>query len=151
MPAEISPAETGHAYLELHHLLHRLVDQRMTSAGLSLARAKVLARLDEHGPMNQATLAGLLGFAPRSVTDTVDALERDGLVTRAEDEHDRRARIIALTASGRATFHAAQAVHLQVMDEIFGSLTPADRARLAKVLTTIRSNLTSGEAPDCDP
>ncbi len=49
-------------------------------------------KLDQRGPMNQSTLAGLLGFAPRSVTDTVDALERDGLVTRTEDEHDRRQR-----------------------------------------------------------
>jgi DNA-binding MarR family transcriptional regulator len=39
--------------------------------------------------MNQATLAGVLGFAPGSVTDTVDALERDGLVRRTEDPHDR--------------------------------------------------------------
>ena len=62
----------------------------MSSAGLSLARTKLLTRIDEGEPMNQATLAGLLGLAPRSVTDAIDALERNGLVARIEDEGARR-------------------------------------------------------------
>jgi DNA-binding MarR family transcriptional regulator len=143
----VSALEVGQAYLELHHQLHRIVDQAMSSAGLSLARAKVLMRLTEGGPMNQATLAGLLGYAPRSVTDTVDALERDGLVTRIDDEHDRRARIVSLTAAGRAAFETAQIVRLKAMDEIFGSLSASDRDTLAALLSTIRTSLASGDNP----
>ena len=82
MSEAVSSVDAGQIYMELYHQLHRIVDQAMCSAGLSLARAKVLMRLDAHGAMNQATLAGLLGFAPRSVTETVDGLERDGLVQR---------------------------------------------------------------------
>ena len=44
---DVSPLEVGQTYLELHHRLHRIVDQAMSSAGLSLARAKVLMRLSE--------------------------------------------------------------------------------------------------------
>jgi DNA-binding MarR family transcriptional regulator len=145
MSKTVSSVDAGQAYMELHHQLHRIVDQAMSSAGLSLARAKVLMRLDSHGPMNQATLAGLLGFAPRSVTETVDLLERDGLVTRAEDPHDRRARIVALTESGRDAFNAAMIVRTKTMDEIFGVLTPAERAQLVSLLTTVRMNLVQGE------
>jgi DNA-binding MarR family transcriptional regulator len=141
----ISALEVGQTYLELHHQLHRIVDQSMTCAGLSLARAKVLMRLCDGGPMNQATLAGLLGFAPRSVTDTVDALERDGLVNRVDDENDRRARIVTLTPAGRAALDAASVVRLQAMEDIFGILTGAERARLVSLLTTIRTNLASGD------
>jgi DNA-binding MarR family transcriptional regulator len=142
---DVSALEAGQAYLELHHQLHRLVDQTMSTAGLSLARFKVLMRIDERGPMNQATLAGLLGFAPRSVTDTIDALERDGLVARTEDENDRRARIVALTPAGRNAFEAAQVVRLKTMNEIFGSLSARERSALVALLTTIRTNLASGE------
>ena len=110
MPKAVSSVDAGQSYMELYHRLHRIVDQAMCSAGLSLARAKVLMRLDAHGPMNQATLAGLLGFAPRSVTETVDGLERDGLVTRTEDPHDRRARIVELTESGHAAVETSTAV-----------------------------------------
>jgi DNA-binding MarR family transcriptional regulator len=113
-----------------------------------LGRAKVLMRLDAHGPMNQATLAGLLGFAPRSVTETVDGLERDGLVTRAEDPHDRRARIVALTESGQHALEAAMIVRNKTMDEIFGVLSPAERAQLVSLVNIVRTNLAQGES-DC--
>jgi DNA-binding MarR family transcriptional regulator len=146
---DVSTLEVGQAYFELHHQLHRLVDQTMSSAGLSLARAKVLMRLSEHGPMNQATLAGLLGFAPRSVTDIVDALERDGMVARTDDKHDRRARIVALTPAGHDALATAQLTRRKAMDEIFGSLSGRERANLVALLTSIRTNLPSG-ASSCD-
>ncbi len=148
MPKAVSSVDAGQSYMELYHRLHRIVDQAMCSAGLSLARAKVLMRLDAHGPMNQATLAGLLGFAPRSVTETVDGLERDGLVTRTEDPHDRRARIVELTESGHAAVETSTAVRRRTMDDIFGVLTPAERAQLVSLLSTIRTNLKQGDN-DC--
>ncbi len=142
---DVSALEVGQAYFELHHRLHRLVDRRMSSDGLSLARCKVLLRLSEQGPINQATLAGLLGFAPRSVTDVVDALEREGLVTRTEDRADRRARILDLTPAGRDALAVAQVSRSQVMDDIFGSLTSRQRADLVALFETIRTNLPTGD------
>ena len=145
MSQAVSPVDAGQTYMELHHRLHRTVDQAMCAAGLSLARAKVLMRLEAHGPMNQATLAGLLGFAPRTVTETVDGLERDGLLSRNEDPHDRRARIVSLTPSGREALAVANAVRSTTMDEIFGVLSPTERAQLVSLLTTIRTNLSQGD------
>jgi DNA-binding MarR family transcriptional regulator len=145
---DVSALEVGQAYLELYHQLYRLVDKTMSSAGLSLARSKVLMRLGDHGPMNQATLAGLLGFAPRSVTEAVDALERDGMVTRTEDKADRRARIVALTPAGRDALAAAHVARGKAMDEIFGSLSTRERATLVALLTTIRENLSPGGSSD---
>jgi DNA-binding MarR family transcriptional regulator len=142
---EVSALEVGQAYFELHHRLHRLVDQSMSSAGLSLARAKVLMRLCECGPMNQATLAGLLGFVPRSVTDIVDALERDGMLTRSRDKADRRAHIVALTPAGQDAHAAAQITKRKAMEKIFGGLSAHERATLAALLDTIRANLPSGD------
>jgi DNA-binding MarR family transcriptional regulator len=141
---QVTALEVGQAYFELHHRLHRLVDQTMLSSGLSLARAKVLMRLGECGPVNQATLAGLLGFVPRSVTEIVDALERDGMVTRSRDEADRRAWIVELTPAGQDANAAAQVTRRKAMDEVFGSLTARERATLAALLSTIRQNLGSG-------
>jgi len=148
MTKDASPLAVGQAYMELHHQAHRIVERAMTAAGISLGRAKVLIRLSLHGAMNQATLASHLGFAPRSVTETVDALEREGLVTRSDDPHDRRARIVELTDSGREAAEVASAVRKKAMDEIYGVLSPAERAQLVSLLDTVRTNLTQGEI-DC--
>ena len=142
---KLSAVQVGQTYLGLHHQVHRVVDQAMCTAGLSLARAKVLMRLDECGAMNQATLAGLLNVAPRSVTESVDALERDGLVTREEDPHDRRARIVTLTAAGSQSLAAALVVRAKAMDEVFGPLTPTQRSQLVALLNAVRANLAPGE------
>jgi len=142
---DVSPLEAGQAYGELHQQTHRIMDRRMAAAGLSLGRAKVLMRLAAHGPMNQATLAGLLGFAPRSVTETIDGLERDGLVTRTEDPRDRRARIVELTDAGRDAAEVATAVRSKIMDEVFGVLSPKERSQLVALLGTVRTNLAQGE------
>jgi len=141
----VSAVDVGKAYFGLHHQLRRAVDQQMACGGLTLARAKVLMHLRESGPMNQATLAGHLGFAPRSVTDTVDALVRDGLVTRKDCPNDRRARIVALTPAGQEASDRAVVIRLEAMEEIFGSLSTADRAALVDLLTKIGNNLPSGE------
>src|ERR1700712_1174702 len=96
-----SPVEIGQLYFELHHRIHRLVDEAMNESGLSLSRAKVLGVLAEFGPVKQAAVAAVLGFAPRSVTDTLDALEREGLATRGPDPTDRRAWLVEITSTGR--------------------------------------------------
>ena len=144
---DVSPFELGQLYLELHHRFHRVVDEAMTGAGLSMSRAKVLNQLAEHGPMNQAALATRLGFAARSVTDTVDALEREGLAARSLDPHDRRARVVEMTPAGSTALADAMAVKRKTMDEIFGALDAPARAEFAALLTALRRRVTpdSGE------
>ena len=142
---DVSAAQVGQTLFSVYHQVHRVVDQAMTAAGVSLARAKVLVRLHDHGPMNQAKLAGLLGFAPRSVTDAVDALERAGLVTRTSDERDRRARIVALTDAAQVAHDTALTVRAKTLDELFGALAPDERTALAALLTKIRTNVVPGD------
>ena len=139
----IAPLEVGGLYFELHHRIHRLVDEAMVEAGLSLSRAKVLGVLVEHGPMKQAAVACALGFAPRSVSDTLDALEREGLASRGPDPSDRRAWLVAITPAGTAAWTRAVQVKTAALTEIFGGLDDAERAQFAAALTGIRARLDS--------
>jgi DNA-binding MarR family transcriptional regulator len=128
-------------YIGQHHRLKRIVDEAMQAVGLSLARAKVLDRLRVHGPLRQQALAEAFGFAPRSITDMVDGLERDGLAERLEDPSDRRAKLVRITASGDDALDASLRVRNELIQHIFGSLTPADRTELARLLTALDGSL----------
>jgi DNA-binding MarR family transcriptional regulator len=134
---EVSPADIGQLYLELHHRLHRLVDDAMNANGLSMARAKVLCQLLDNGPMKQADIAAGLRLAARSITDTVDSLERDGLAERRPDPGDRRAWLVAITEPGRKTVRAAMIAKAKAMEQIFGSLTARQRGDFATLLRAI--------------
>jgi DNA-binding MarR family transcriptional regulator len=64
----------------------------------------------------------------------LDALERDGLVSRAPDEHDRRCVTVSLTAEGqRALARKVQEV-AEARERIAASLDPAERAQAAALL-----------------
>jgi DNA-binding MarR family transcriptional regulator len=86
----MSPEQLGELYLEVHHRMHRAFDGGMSACGLSLARTKVLAQLQRSGPVRPSVLAAEFGFAPRTITELVDTLERDGLAARQPDPTDRR-------------------------------------------------------------
>src|ERR1700712_3026047 len=110
-------------YVSSHHQLKRVVDEAMQAAGLSLARTKVLNQLRVEGPMRQQALALCFGYAPRSITDMVDGLERDGLAERLDDPEDRRAKLVRLTPSGESALDAALEVRGELVEHVFGVLT----------------------------
>jgi DNA-binding MarR family transcriptional regulator len=138
---EVSPTELGQLYLELHHAFHRQLDEAMSAVGVSMARAKVLKQLSERGPMNQAAIAVRLGVAPRSVTDTVDGLEREGLAARRPNPDDRRAWVVEITPAGATVLAQALKVKKQAMNQIFGAFDAPTRAEFAALLTSMRDRL----------
>src|ERR1700726_3629971 len=124
----ITPEQAGERYLAVHHRMFRAVNDAMSECGLSLARTKVLTRLAEQGPTRQSTLAADFGLAPHSITDIVDALERQGLAERRPDPTDRRAKLVAITDAGEGCLGVASAARERLLKQIFGALTQEDRA-----------------------
>src|SRR6266516_385797 len=99
-------AEVEHAglFAVLHasSVLEQRVESRLAEINLSLAKLAALCHLKNAGdslPLGQ--LAGRLACVKSNVTQLVDRLEADGLVSRASDPGDRRSRIAAITDAGR--------------------------------------------------
>jgi DNA-binding MarR family transcriptional regulator len=129
----VSTEQLGERYLAVHHRMHRAVDDEMCRNGLSLARTKVLIRLGR-ASTRQSVLAAELGVAPHTITDIVDALERDGLAERLADPTDRRAKLVAMTAAGEAALAVASATRERLLKQIFGALDAQDRATMIRLL-----------------
>jgi DNA-binding MarR family transcriptional regulator len=132
----ISPEQVGERYLTVHHRMHRAVDNGMLGCGLTLARTKVLSQL-QSGPVRPSVLATELGLAPHTITDVVDALERDGLVARQPDPTDRRAKLVALTSEGEVARAAASRTRQRLIEHVFGALDDADRAAMMRLLDVL--------------
>ncbi|MGW0593939.1 MarR family winged helix-turn-helix transcriptional regulator [Streptosporangium sp. NPDC002607] len=136
-----TPEEIGLRYLSLGYRLRKVVDDGMTAGGLSLARTKVLQVLDRRGAMRQSSLAQELGHAPRSVTQSVEALEREGLVERAADPEDGRSKLVSLTPEGARALAAGTAAGERVLREVFGTLEREQLVDLGKLLDAIAAGL----------
>jgi DNA-binding MarR family transcriptional regulator len=133
----ITPEQLGERYLAVHHRMFRAVNDEMNGCGLSLARAKVLMRLQDQGPTRQSVLAAELGLAPHSITDIVDGMERQGLAQRRPETTDRRAKLVAITDAGQACLEVATGIRERLLTQIFGALSEDDRATLLRLLDSL--------------
>jgi DNA-binding MarR family transcriptional regulator len=70
------------------------------SYSLSLAAARILARLSDNGPTRISNLAQQEMSSQPTITNHVKRLEAAGLVARTADEEDARAWRISLTQEG---------------------------------------------------
>ena len=138
---KVTPVEVGLRYLSLGYHLRRVVDDGMTTGGLSLARTKVLQVLDRRGTVRQSVLAEELGQAPRSVTQSVEALEREGLVERTPDPDDGRSKLVGLTTKGAKALIAGTAAGEQVLREVFGAMRREQLAALDELLDALNAGL----------
>ena len=126
---------------KLHLRLSRALDQSMAREGVSFARYKLLRFVQTYQPTRSRDIADFFGFAPRTVTEAIDALERENLVVRTRDPQDRRAKPITLTAAGAAAIMASGGPLTTLVDHVYGSLDDDDRETLARLLKELISKL----------
>jgi len=94
--------------------------------------------LKRHGTMRLSELSDHLHIAARSATEVVDALESRGLVQRRPDPGDRRATLVEVTGHGAGVLEAIRAARGTEAGRVFGRLSPADRAALARILRQLQ-------------
>ncbi|SAI29518.1 MarR family transcriptional regulator [Bordetella ansorpii] len=93
----------------------RAVNRRLQPYGLTEATWLPLVHLSRaQTPMRQKDLAASLGLDGSSVVRLLDALQAAGLITRREEDGDRRAKAIVLTPQGQATVEQVEQVAAQV-------------------------------------
>ena len=86
------------------------------------------------GPLKQAELSSRLEVFQPTMVGLINELEGAGLVERRPHPTDRRAFEVHLTPAGHAKLADAQTVSARVDAEVFGALTPRDRADLDRLL-----------------
>jgi DNA-binding MarR family transcriptional regulator len=94
---------TALSILRVSELIRQSNEEALTPHHLTHARHEALALLyfSRHGEMPLGKLSQRLLVHPTSVTSTVDALERLGLVKRVAHPTDRRATLARITPKGR--------------------------------------------------
>jgi DNA-binding MarR family transcriptional regulator len=101
------------------------------ATGLPFTRVRALKRL-AGGPLTLRALAESLGTDAPAATVAVNDLERRGMVTRCEHPDDRRAKLVSLTASGRAALRAVKSVRDQAPEPL-ASMSREDVKMLARI------------------
>ena len=103
---------------------------------LTFARyeALVLLSFSRRGELPLRVIGERLMVHPTSVTNTIDRLERQGLVARRTNPHDRRGRLAEITAAGRSSVERATQ---DLMAAGFG-MPDYDPERLREIFALLR-------------
>ncbi len=133
----IFPEVLAEELLRVARLIRRETQQRIAPLGLSPHQARALRVIGEGGPLRPSEVAGQLGIAARSATDSISGLVAAGYVERRTDPADGRAHLLVLSASGQDALAEVARARAQVATELFGRLDEAERAALAALLGTL--------------
>lgn len=99
-------------------------------------------------PSTPAELADEAGVTRATMTGLIDTLEKDGLVSRASDAHDRRAVLVQLTAAGRQLMEQVVPDYFATVAKIMKPLNPTQQQQLVGLLQTIQHGLNADNRPE---
>ena len=117
------------------------------SLHISLAAARLLARLHDNGPTRISDLATAERCSQPTITNHVKRLEAASLVAREIDPHDGRVAIITLTESGMGELVRMRAAIGAGLEPYLARLSDPDRRTLADGLEVMQRLMTIKE-PD---
>ncbi|GHF93891.1 MULTISPECIES: MarR family transcriptional regulator [Amycolatopsis] len=103
--------------------------------GLSMTALACMSRLQHEGPLRLTTLATAEAVSQPSMSQLVQRLERQGLVSRIADPEDGRASLVALTEPGRALLAERRAARHQRLADLLAVLPDEDAAALRLAMT----------------
>lgn len=140
-PKTVEPT-TGFLLVRIAEAIDRRFVELLAALGIRPRHLHVLRYLEAHGPMSQQDLATGIRVDSGNLVDTLDDLQRDGLIRREIDPADRRRRQLELTPSGTRRLRKGIAASEQAEAEILGGLSPQEsdalRATAQRVYRQLR-------------
>ena len=131
--------EKSAGYLANHmaRLFANALHERIRPLGLAPAQFMTLLELWEGDGLTQKDLVQRLDVEQATMANTLNRMERDGLIEREENPKDRRARVIRLTDKARGREADAKATANQVNGIALSGLSEDERRVFVKTMTRV--------------
>lgn len=145
MPSDRAPAPSriegratwliSRAYARSQGLLHEGMADG--ADGLRNQHYRLLAALEEWGPVVQADLGRSTGTDRSDVVALLTELEGRGLIRRAPDPANLRRKIVSITEPGIRQLEALDTVIDQIQERVLAPLSAAERRQLTALLAKL--------------
>lgn len=130
-------------------LFVRSIERRL--AGGNAGPMPVFFALADGGTLSQTALARWASVEQPTMANTLNRMERDGLITRTPDPDDRRSALIALSKLGRQRANEALQSAQDVNSLALSGLKPSERdvflGLLRKLIETLEQDGQESPAP----
>jgi MarR family transcriptional regulator, transcriptional regulator for hemolysin len=130
-------------------LFVRAIERRL--AGGTAGPMPVFFALADGGTMSQTALARWASVEQPTMANTLNRMERDGLITRTPDPEDRRSALVSLTKLGSQRADEALASAQEVNALALSTLKPGEREAFFALLRRVIGSLESDGAESPPP
>jgi MarR family 2-MHQ and catechol resistance regulon transcriptional repressor len=113
-----------------YRALSLLAEWSIANTGLCLTDFAALEALLHKGPLTISQIQEKVRLASGSMTAAIDRLERLGLVVRKASPHDRRARVVHLTAEGKRLAASSFERHAKDLEALMSALSEKEMEQL---------------------
>ncbi|MDX1871086.1 MarR family winged helix-turn-helix transcriptional regulator [Mycolicibacterium sp. 120266] len=129
--------ELADSFGRVAKILAREFDERLAEVGVSLPRSRVLAEVVRSGPVRVTDVGQAVGIAQGTASTLLEALVRDGLVTRSEDSADRRVTKMVATPKGMRQAELWQRAYRAAAEDLFAVLPRSRWADLVDIMAIL--------------
>lgn len=118
--------------------------------GLTHGRFHLLMLLKRQEPkhcLSPSELAKRTGVTRGTMTQFIDAIEKDGFVRRVEDPKDRRGMLVELTEKGESKLKTLLPIHIQNLANYTQVLNSEERMMMIKIMLKMASTCKPMQEP----
>lgn len=136
------PTPLGPLIATLYEIQSSFLEPRLKAEGVRWSTFQLLATVMAAGEeASQAEVARRLGLSPATLSESVGAHVKKGLIEQIAAKGDRRKRILALTPEAKRQMRAV-AKHVQEFEQLLNrQLSESERSQTAHNLSKIIDNL----------
>jgi len=124
--AEVFTAHSMHAWTRY-----------VRASGLSMSQFGILMRLHYQHSCGVSEISEQMDVSAAAASQLVDKLVQGGLLERAEDPSDRRAKLLTLSARGLALIESGIEARSSWADELVAALNPGEYETVAAALSAL--------------
>lgn len=127
----------GHLLRRCHQIAVAIFLDECQAFDLTPLQYVTLSALATHGPLDKATIGGVVALDRTTIAVVVKNLEERGFVTTRPSDQDRRAKLIKITAKGLGLLSSVQAEVARAQERTVAPLAPKERTELLRLLRKI--------------
>lgn len=121
----------------LSSLAQREVSRVCREHGMTISQMDVLNVLDARGPLSVGQIRDQLNGTDGNIPVIISNLLRQGMVTRKQDEVDRRRTIVSITSAGKKALKQVRPAERDALEHFFAAWCPRDRRAFTELCEKI--------------
>lgn len=141
MSLELMPETCSYLLSNVCRLYRTRKSALLGEIGLYIGQDMILASLWEKEGVTQTELAGQFRLQAATVTNTLQRMEKAGLMERRQDAEDQRISRVYLTDAGRDIRDQVHVVWSKLEEQTFAGLNAEESILFRRLLLRIHNNL----------